>query len=390
MRELVMPRLSDSMEEATVVEWLKRVGDEIAVGEEIAMIETDKATVPYEATEAGTLREILVAAGETVALGAALARIGGADDPAPAPAAPRRAKASPVARRIAGEHGIDLLAIQGRGPHGRIVKADLQALLEAAATRPAAEPVPVAAAAVVERSNGGAGAKGETVERELTRLQRVVARRMAESKATVPDFVLRTEVDMEACVALRARLKTIAGDSVPSYNDMVLKACGLALREFPVANGSFQDGRLVLHGRVNVGVAVAGEEALVVPTVFDADARSLAEIARTTRALAAKVRDGSIAPAELDGGTFTVSNLGMFGVTGFTAVVNPPQAAILAVGAMRRMPVVDGDAVVIRQRMEIALTCDHRILYGADAARVLARVRELLEEPLSLMLQPSG
>ena len=297
--------------------------------------------------------------------------------------------ASPVARRLARERGVDLGSLHGTGPGGRIVKADVEGAPTSASDEgepaeqeeaPEAEP----AGTVAERGT----AKGDVVIQEPSRLQGVIARRMAESKATIPDFVIRMDVDMEGCVALRGQIKERLGPdaTVPSYNDMVVKACALALREFPRANGAYRDGKFELYGRVNVGVAVAGQDALVVPTVFDADRRSLGDIARETRDLAGKVRDGNIRPPELSGGTFTVSNLGMYGVTGFTAVINPPQAAILAVGAMGEVPVVVDGRVVVRHRMEIALTCDHRILYGADAAQFLARIRELLEEPLALVL----
>jgi pyruvate dehydrogenase E2 component (dihydrolipoamide acetyltransferase) len=219
---------------------------------------------------------------------------------------------------------------------------------------------------------------------EPTRAQQVVARRMSSSKATVPEFTLAAEIDMQRCVELRRRLKTI-DRPVPSYNDIVVKACGVALREFPRANGAWRDGRFELYSRVNVGVAVAGDDVLVVPTVFDADRRPLEEIAAETRRLAQRVRDGQITPPELAGATFTVSNLGMFGVRSFTAVINPPQAAILAVGAVSERPMVRGGEVVAGHAMDVTLACDHRILYGADAARFLGRVRELLEEPLALL-----
>jgi pyruvate dehydrogenase E2 component (dihydrolipoamide acetyltransferase) len=226
-------------------------------------------------------------------------------------------------------------------------------------------------------------AKGDVTVVKLTRIQQVIARRMAESKATVPEFTLRSELDMEACVALRAQLKALGGD-VPSYNDMVVKASALALREFPRANGSYRDGSFELHSRVNVGVAVAATDALVVPTIFDADRKSLREIARESRSLAERVRAGTVTPPELSGGTFTVSNLGMYGVTDFTAVINPPQAAILAVGALAPRAVVRAGDLVARHTMGVTLACDHRILYGADAAQFLARIRELLEQPLAL------
>ncbi len=224
---------------------------------------------------------------------------------------------------------------------------------------------------------------------------------MAESKATIPDFTLLADVDMTACVELRAQLKSLAHPDnpegqapagarerlkTPTYNDMVVKACALALREYPSANGSYRDGRLQLHSRVNVGVAVAAENALVVPTVFDADEKSLGEIARATHTLAERVRSAAITPPELGGGTFTVSNLGMYGVRSFTAIINPPQAAILSVGSVERRAVAREDTIVARNTMTLTLVCDHRILYGAEAAQFLARVRELLQTPSALTL----
>jgi pyruvate dehydrogenase E2 component (dihydrolipoamide acetyltransferase) len=230
-------------------------------------------------------------------------------------------------------------------------------------------------------------AKGESTVVELSRTQQTIARRMAESKATIPHFALQSEVDMEACVALRSELKdAMPTHPAPTYNDMVVKACALALRELPRANSSYRDGRLQLHSRVNVGVAVAAEETLVVPTVFDAEEKSLGEIARETRALAARVREGTITPPELGGGTFTVSNLGMFGVASFTAIINPPQAAILSVGSLQARAIVRDNEILARHTMTVTLACDHRILYGADAARFLARIRELLEAPSALTL----
>src|SRR5205814_7895835 len=207
---------------------------------------------------------------------------------------------------------------------------------------------------------------------------------MAESKATAPHFYLSVETDMSRAVDARARLKAAAGEGepVPSFNDMVVKACAIALREHPRANGAYRDGRLELYSRVNVGVAVAARDALVVPTVFDADTKGLRQTATETRALAERVRDGTITPPELSGGTFTVSNLGMFGISNFAAVINPPQAAILSVGALAPKAVVDGAGrIVARSTMGVTLACDHRILYGAEGAQFLARVRALLEQP---------
>jgi pyruvate dehydrogenase E2 component (dihydrolipoamide acetyltransferase) len=211
---------------------------------------------------------------------------------------------------------------------------------------------------------------------------------MAESKATAPHFYLRTEVDMSRAVEGRALVKQSAheGDVVPSFNDMVVKACALALREHPRANGAYRDGHFELYARVNVGVAVAAQDALVVPTVFDADRKGLRQIASESRALAQRVRDGQITPPELSGATFTVSNLGMYGIDSFSAVINPPQAAILAVGAIKERPVVRDGELATAHLMTVDLACDHRILYGAPAAEFLAKIRALLEEPLSLAL----
>jgi len=216
----------------------------------------------------------------------------------------------------------------------------------------------------------------------------VVARRMSESKATAPHFYLQATIDMSAAADARAKLKRLAaeGEPVPSFNDLVIKACALALREFPRANGAYRDGRFEFYSRVNVGVAVAAQDALVVPTLFDADRKGLSEIAADARRLAGRVRDGSITPPELSGGTFTVSNLGMYGISNFSAVVNAPQAAILAVGAIAERPVVRAGEIVAAQLMDVTLSCDHRILYGADGAQFLARIKALLEEPLALAL----
>jgi pyruvate dehydrogenase E2 component (dihydrolipoamide acetyltransferase) len=381
---VVMPRLSDSMQDGTVLRWLKHDLDEVRRGEEIVEIETDKATMPYEADADGILH-IVAAEGQIVAVGARIAWIlpPGASPPADDAAAPEpssarggEVNASPVARRIARERGIDLAEIVGSGPGGRIVKADVEGdrVGGAAATvGDAAAPEPVAAST-------------DANVQELTRLQRAVAARMAESKASAPEFALEVEVDMSACVELRSQLAELA-DPVPSYNDIVVKAVGVALREFPRVNGSYRDGRWELHPRVNVGIAVAGDAALVVPTIIDADQKPLGVLARETAQLIAKVRDGAITEPELSGGTFTVSNLGMFGIDRFTAIINPPQAAILAIGALKRKPIaLESGAIVAREMMTVTLVCDHRILYGADGARFLARLRQLLERPAWLVL----
>jgi pyruvate dehydrogenase E2 component (dihydrolipoamide acetyltransferase) len=296
-----------------------------------------------------------------------------------------RIKASPLAKRLARDKGLDLRELHGSGPGGRIVKHDVEEAEVSGSTARAPSTQPEGAGAAP--ATGGT-AKGEVETQEPNKLQQTIARRMAESKATAPHFYLTIEIDMGKAVEARAAIKAAAkeGDVVPSFNDMVVKACAIALREFPKANGAYRDGRFERYSRVNVGIAVAAPEALVVPTVFDADRKGLRQIATDTRAVAAKVRDGSVTPPELSGGTFTVSNLGMYGIDEFGAVINMGQAAILAVGAIREVPAVRDGEVVPARLMKATLSCDHRILYGAEGAEFLARIKQLLEQPVSLAL----
>jgi pyruvate dehydrogenase E2 component (dihydrolipoamide acetyltransferase) len=396
MSEITMPKLSDSMEEGTILSWLKRDGEQVLTGEDLVEIETDKATITHPAGASGILR-IMAAEGASLPVGAPIADIGDGDAAAVArgasvaasaetvigpavvmpsaaaasPVSSRAGRATPLARRVAEVHGVALADVHGSGPQGRITRADV---LTRAGLTVTPSPLP-----------GSPETPAET--RQLTRVQQVIARRMAEANATVPHFQVQTEVAMDEAIALRAQLKTLSGDDpAPSFNDIIVKSAAVALRAFPLANGSYTSGALELHDRVNIGVAVAAEAALVVPTVFDADVKSLGQISRDVRRLAGLVRDGQIGPAELGGGTFTVSNLGMFGMTAITPIINVPQAAILGVGAMR--PVlerVDGE-IVDRTLMTLTLSCDHRILYGADAARFLAHIRDLLQAPVRLAL----
>jgi pyruvate dehydrogenase E2 component (dihydrolipoamide acetyltransferase) len=456
--DVIMPRLSDSMEEGTVLKWLVEEGAEVKRGEPLVEIETDKANMTYEADTDGTLIEVVASEGDTLPIGEVIARVGepgeasqngggaaqaegggdegggkdggeateeeaerdesavataqesGSDEatgsgnggapardgagsaPAPVSDGDGRIKASPVARRIAGEQGVDLSALDGSGPGGRIVKADVLAAADGDGAGPA-DPAPAEQAEDEQApepqqavASGQAGPKGEVYVQELTRLQQTVSRRMAESKATAPDFTLEVEVEMGACIELRKRLKEVA-DPVPSINDMIIKACALTLREYPRVNGAYRDGQFELYEKVNIGIAVAAKDTLVVPTIFDTGSKSLGEITRAAHEAIKKVRDDTITPPELSGGTFTVSNLGMFGIDRFSAVINPPQAAILTVGAFKKKPAVDDSGrVVARDMATLSLVSDHRILYGADAAQFLARVREALEQPLSLAL----
>jgi pyruvate dehydrogenase E2 component (dihydrolipoyllysine-residue acetyltransferase) len=436
MTEITMPRLSDSMTEGTILTWLKQEGEQVGVGDELVEIETDKATMAYESPARGAL-EIVANVGDTVPVGEVIAKLGVASDATGAPSgepeppaaeqpvepveleparvtgnggAPgagaeaitpedgaSRVRATPLARRLARAHGVDLAELDGTGPRGRITRSDVAARagveLEAPPARAcvqtaAGEATPAAA------PPAGAPEPGQAPTRELTRIQQptrtqqLIARRMAEAKATIPHFQVQAEAEFDALLKLRAQLKADAAETqvVPSINDFIVKACALALRAHPRANGSYRDNRFELHERINIGVAVAADEALIVPTIFDADHRPLADIAAESRRLAERVRDGKVTPPELSGATFTVSNLGMFGMTAITPVINPPQAAILGVGAARELPaIVDGE-LVLRHRLTLTLSCDHRILYGADAARFLTEIRRALESPLRLML----
>jgi pyruvate dehydrogenase E2 component (dihydrolipoamide acetyltransferase) len=365
-----MPRLSDSMTEGTIVRWLKADGEAVRPGEEIVEIETDKATVGYESEFAGTLA-IRAPEGSTIGVGAVIATVGGGSA-APSPrSSSDRVKASPLARRLASELGVELASLRGSGPGGRVVKMDVIA---------AAPPAPAPPDDAVPDDAVPAGDK-----QPLTRTQSLIARRMTASRGAVPEFALEVDVDMSAALAMRAELRELA-DPAPSLNDIIVKASALALRRHPRANGSFAQDGFVLHARVDVAVAVAVEGALLTPVVREADARSLGAIATTTRSLIERARAGRIAPADLEGATFTVSNLGMFGIDRFEGIINAPQAAILCVGAVRDRPVAAEGSVAIRPMATLTLACDHRILYGADAAAFLAEIRRILEHPLAMAL----
>jgi len=424
---ITMPRLSDSMEEATILAWLKAPGDAVARGDELVEIETDKATMVYEAEQDGVLGELLVGEGEVAALGAPIAQLlveGAPASPAPASAAPgpsagapaagapeptvaaapapaaagaaavpsaaaapvpagARMRATPIARRVAAELGVALETLTGSGPRGRIVRADVRA---------ASERRPVAGAGVGERPAAPPAAAGPDDERiELTSTQRTIARRMVASRTEVPEFTLTAEIDMTDALALRRQLVALRAEEKVSVNDMVVKAAALVLREQPAMNASWGGDHIVRHGHVNVGIAVATEGALLVPVVRDADRKPLSEVAREARALGTRARERSATPAELSGGTFTVTNLGMYGVLSFDAVIDAPQAAILAVGASVRRPAYDALGVVVaRDLMHVSLSCDHRVVYGADGARFLERLRDVLEHPMTLLMPPVG
>jgi pyruvate dehydrogenase E2 component (dihydrolipoamide acetyltransferase) len=360
-----MPRLSDSMQEGTIVRWLKRSGETVAPGDVLAEIETDKATMEFEAESDGVL-EIVAAEGATVAVGELIARLGVGGG---------RVRATPVARRLARELGADLAAIKPTGARGQVMKADVLAAVNGGTAAPPrdAEPPRDAPPRDTEPPRDPAT--------PLTATQRTIATRMASSRAGVPDFDVEIEVDMTACLALRTQV-----DAPPSINDFVIKACALALKTHPKLNGAYADDGFVKHDHVNVGIAVATDDALLVPVIRDADWRSLGAIATESRELAAKVRERRIAPEDLQGATFTVSNLGMFGVTRFTAVIDEPQAAILAVGAVQERVVARDGQPAVAPMLTATLAADHRIVYGADAARFLGHVKELLQNPIRMLL----
>jgi pyruvate dehydrogenase E2 component (dihydrolipoamide acetyltransferase) len=377
-----MPKLSDSMADAVIIRWLVSPGDAFARGEALIEVETDKATVVYEAEADGRLDAILVPEGSAAAIGEAIATLsnGGGearedDRDAPAPAqrdgsGGDRPNATPVARRTAVELGVSLHGLVGSGPGGRITREDVERAASVSGAR-------------AQRAEA-VGGKGEVETLELTATQATIARRMAESARTIPVFTVSSDVDMSLIAELRRGARR---EGAPSLNDFVVKAAAGALQAFPKLNASFVDGKVECYARVNIGVAVATDDALLVPVVRDADRESLAEIAAETRRLAEGARSRSLSPEDLRDGTFTVSNLGMFGVRAFTAIIDPPQAAILAVGGVRRAPVEDAEGgVVFRDLMTVTLTCDHRVVYGAEGAQFLSKLRDLLERPLELTL----
>ena len=443
--EIVMPRLSDTMEEGTIAQWLKREGDTVHKGEAILEVETDKANMELQAFSDGVIQKILRDNGATVPIGTAvgiLARVGeevapAASDqaaagasggtaaapsgekngaplapanareaPAPAtvaaPAQPApgqngalaavggRVKATPVARKVAGDLGIDLTALNGRGsgPGGRIVKDDVERFKtqQGAVLAPAPQPQQAPTPAAPQPAFAAAAAGAEVEMRKPNRIQAITARRLLESKTTVPHFYVTNEVDMTAATALRTQLQdTFGGEVKVTFNHLIVRACALALRAMPQVNTSWIDEQFAAHARVNVGIAVdLPDGGLVVPVIHDADRKTLREIATEARTLAEKARNGKLAPTDMQGGTFTVSNLGMFDVEEFQAIINPPESAILAVGSIVEKPVALDGQVVIRPRMRLSLSVDHRVIPGVPAAQFLQQVKRLLQEPLRL------
>jgi pyruvate dehydrogenase E2 component (dihydrolipoamide acetyltransferase) len=411
MPEITMPRLSDTMESGVIATWHKHVGDPVSAGDVIADIETDKAIMELEAYDDGVLERILVPAGESAPIGAPIGVLGdGTGSPAPAPEQPSspapepasapppppvpapaaqpqdgRPPASPLARRLARERGVDLSTVQGSGPHGRVVRADI----EAATTPPAPTPEPAAPTPAAQPLS-----ESDDVEvLPLPQMQRVAADRLTRSKQEAPHIYLTRAVDVTELLALRATLNdtlVAAGGPKVSVNDLVIKAVATALRAHPDINVSYAVGphlgdTVRRHRRVHVGVAVAVASGLLVPVVRDADRTSVSEIATLTRDLSARARERKLRPEEMTGSTFTVSNLGMYGIEQFTAVINPPEAAILAVGAAAEEIRPRDGVPVVRSIMRVTLSCDHRVVDGATGAGYLQTLAGLLESPLRIL-----
>jgi len=462
MPTVIMPKMGDAMEEGTLLKWLKGVGETVEAGEPIAEIETDKVTLELEAEEGGVLTQTLVGEGESVPVGTPVATIGeeseaerrpggeteseavangraaaeaaparapaavggnGAARAVPAPEAPaqvggngagapprapgERLRASPLVKRLAAEHGIDLTNVAGSGPGGRIIKDDIASLLTGA-TRVAPAPTPAAAPAAPAAAPQPAPAPLPTVVeseapaavapppagrpagevRELSRIRRTTGKRMAEAKRTIPHFYVTAEIDMAPAMAFRARVNAEVGNEATklTFNDLIVKAAALALREFPNLNTSYQNDQLVAHPNIDINIAVALDGGLIAPFIPNADEKSLGAISRLTKDLANRARHGGLKPEEYQGGTFTVSNLGMFDVDQFIAVINPPQAAILSVGSIQEQPVVQEGEIAVGHRMKVAVAADHRVTDGAEVARFLGAIKRYLQNPMLLAL----
>lgn len=455
MAEVIMPKMGDAMEEGTLLKWLKEVGEEVSEGDAIAEIETDKVTLELEAQESGFLTNTLVEEGAVVPIGVAVAMIGPESDVGKAVAAPAQAaapleevpeapaeeaaavpassadqaaaaqeapaataalaqpavqtsgangqvterapgerlRASPLVKRLAQEHGIDLSQVAGSGPGGRIIKADINDFItgakpapQAATAAPAAGPpdrqvAPVAPAAPQDVPAGA-------TKVEMPRIKVITGQRMSESKQRIPHYYVTSSVDMAAALAFRRQVNASLGENGAkvSVNDLIVKAAALALREHPNVNRSFVNGELYQHESIDVNIAIALNGGLIAPFVPAADEKSLGAISRLTKDLGKRAREGGLTPEEYQGGTFTISNLGMFDVDEFIAVINPPQVAILAVGSVQEVPVVQDDQVVVGQRLKLTLSADHRALDGAEVASFLQTVKRYLEQPMLLAL----
>lgn len=423
MAELItMPKLGFDMAEGTLGEWLKKPGETVTQGETILLVETDKATVEVPAFRSGVLLEILVAAGESVPIGTPIGvlgeageqvdraafGLGGAEAKAEAKAQAKadvaaeveaeaktetpvetaavaggRLMASPVAARMAGELGIDLRTVKGSGPGGRIIKRDIEAHLRELDKAPAAPPPPPPMPIPSYEPTAG----GYRLE-PLTGMRQTIARRMVESKTQAPHFYVTMEIDMAAAMALRSQINAVLPENEKlSVNDLIVKASAIALRQFPNVNASFAADGIHVHDQVNIGMAVARDNGLVTAVLRDCDKKPLAQLSREARELVARAREGRMKPEDMTGATYTISNLGMFDVDEFSAIITLPQAVALAVGAVKKTPVVAPDGqVVAGTRMKVTLSADHRVTDGAEAAQFLQALKAALEQPMRLVL----
>ena len=436
--QVIMPKLSPTMEEGQLSRWLKKEGDKVSMGEPLAEIDTDKATMEMQALGSGVLRKILIQEGESAPLGQLIAIIGEPDEdisalsaqstaspspktateatpeskpetaPAEAPVAagvsgngsqkaePAAASSggrlivSPLAARMAAESGIDLRSVQGSGPGGRIIKRDVEELISGkAATTPAAEQAPQRHLRAVGGSpfqKSATAAASAYRDEPASEMRRTIAKRLVTSLGPVPHFFLTTEIEMDRAAEMRKGINELDPELKISVNDIIIKVAAAALLQHPQVNASFQDKVVRYYEHADIGVAVAIEEGLITPIVRGADQKSLSEIAAEVRDLAERARHRKLKPEEYLGASFSVSNLGMFGIDEFTAIINPPEAAILAVGAMSAKPVVRNNELVIRQMMRVTMSCDHRVVDGATGAKFLQTFKKILENPLFLVV----
>jgi len=413
--KVIMPKLSPTMEEGQIARWLKKEGDKVSMGEPLAEIDTDKATMEMQALANGVLRKILINEGESAPLGQLIAVIGEPDEdiaavlseapapekkepapapktsaaPAPAPAPSRPAPApepapvatngrqdsgriiaSPLAARMAADSGLDLRSIQGSGPNGRIIKRDIEAALT--------KPKPAAAVAV--------GTASGYRDEPATQIRQTIAKRLVTSIGPVPHFFLTVDIEMDRAAEMRESIKALDPDLKISINDIIIKCAAVALLRHPQVNASFQEKFIRYYEHADIGVAVAIEDGLITPVIRAADQKSLSQIAAEVRELADRARSKKLKPEEYTGATFSVSNLGMFGIDEFTAVINPPEGAILAIGAMTPKPVVRDNQVVVKQMMRVTMSCDHRVIDGATGAKFLQTFKKMLENPLYLVV----
>jgi pyruvate dehydrogenase E2 component (dihydrolipoamide acetyltransferase) len=432
--QVVMPKLSPTMEEGQVARWLKKEGDKVSMGEPLAEIDTDKATMEMQALSSGVLRKVLIQEGGSAPLGQPIAIIGEPDEdisellkgaeaarPAPeaakqpaklpesdvAPAveqkeAPSRVQVSgdgkkdlkpaggrllvsPIAARMAAEAGVNLGTLQGSGPGGRIIKRDIEAALSEKKPPPAAAPK-LRAIPAARAEKGVAYEPSAYRDEPLSEMRRTIARRLVTSLGPVPHFFLTTEIEMDRAAEMRAQINELYPDQKLSVNDIIIKVAAVALLQHPQVNASFQDKTVRYYEHADIGVAVATENGLITPVVRSADLKSLLDIAAEMRELVGRARARKLKPEEYMGATFSISNLGMFGIDEFTAVINPPEGAILAVGAMAPKPVARNGEIEIRQMMRVTMSCDHRVVDGAAGAQFLQTFKQILENPLYLFL----